>query len=137
MKATRSFPMTAPAASVVADMQPVINALGNLPQAALMQAVLTAIQALPKPSTKAREVVVNLAGGLANSAVDLGTLTSVQAITVRDLTGAQVPTLKLGGAGESPLTLAKDDVLDGFSVTQLLLNCPPGGGSLTLVIFGR
>lgn len=137
MRATRSYPMTAPAASVTADMQPVINALGNLPQAALMQAVLVAIQGLQPPSTKAREVVINLAAGLVDSPVALGTLTAVQAITVKDLTGAQVPTLKLGGVGESPVSLAKGDVRDGISVTGLLVNCPAGGGSLTLELHGR
>lgn len=137
MKATRSYPMTGPAAQVVADMQPVINALGNLPQATLLQAVLTAIELQPRPNTKAREVVINLAAGLVDSPVALGTLTTVQAITVKDLTGAQVPTLKLGGAGESPLSLAKGDVRDGLSVTGLLINCAAGGGSLTLELHGR
>lgn len=169
MRAVRSMPMTGPAAIVTADMQPVINALGNLPQASLNQAILTAIQSMPqaasaaaqlaaiqalpqadvaqaildalnlqqRPSTKAREVVVNLAAGLADAAVALGTLTTVQAITVRDLTGNQVPTLKLGGAGESPLTLAKGDVFDGLSVSQLLIGCAAGGGTMTLVLFGR
>lgn len=136
MKATRSFPMVAPTAQVVADMQPLINAMGNLPQAALMQAVLVAIQDLTSPSTKAREVVINLAPGLVDSPVDIGTLTTVQSISVKDLTGTVTPTLKLGGAGESGLTLAPGDTIDGLKVSQMLITSAPGGGALTLIMLG-
>ncbi|HJV39993.1 MAG TPA: hypothetical protein VJ549_00540 [Geothrix sp.] len=134
MPTVKSYPLVPPGTAITADMQPTINAIGLLPQASLVQVIL---DAMPKASTKGRQVVVDLTAGLADVAVALGTLTTVQSITVRDLTGAQVPTLKLGAAAESPITLAKGDVIDGLSVTQLLLNCPAGGGSLTLVLLGR
>ncbi|WP_257303392.1 hypothetical protein [Geothrix campi] len=137
MRVVKSFSMTPPAAAVIADMQPVINALGLTMQATAGQAIIDALALLPKAATKAREVTINMAAGLVDSAVALGTLTTVQSVFVKDLTGAIVPTLKLGGAGESPLTLAKGDTRDGFSVTGLLLNCGAGGGSITLELYGR
>lgn len=111
--------------------------LQGLATEATAQALLTAIQALPRPSSKIHRVTVSLAGALNNQAVGLGTLTRVHAVTVADLTGAVIPTLRFNGIGEATIPLAKGEVRDGLDVSTLHVSCAAGGGSLVLELHGR
>lgn len=111
--------------------------LQGLATEATAQALLTAIQALPRPSSKVHRVTVSLAGALNNQAVGLGTLTRVHAVTVADLTGAVIPTLRFNGIGEATIPLAKGEVRDGLDVATLHVSCAAGGGSLVLELHGR
>jgi hypothetical protein len=118
--------------------EPIIkDDLEPLATEAALQALLTAVQALPRVTTKVHRVTISLANALANSAVALGTLTHVHAVTVADLTGAVVPTLKVNGIGETAVPLAKGEVRDGLDATTLHINCGAGGGTLVLELHGR
>ncbi len=111
--------------------------LQTVAKEATAQALLAAIQALPRPSSKIHRVTVSLAGALNNQVVALGTLTRVHAVTVADLTGTVVPTLKFNGTGEVAIPLAKGEVRDGLDVSTLHVSCASGGGSLVLELHGR
>jgi len=102
-----------------------------------VQQILDALAFLPRTSTRAVQVVVSLAAAMADAPVNLGGLTVVQSFTVKDLSGAVIPTIKLNGLVESPLSLAKGEVRSDLQITSLFLNCAAGGGSLTLELHGR
>ncbi len=101
------------------------------------QALLSAIEALPRPSTRVHRVTVSLATALNNQAVGLGTLTRVHGVVVVDLTGSVVPTLKFNGTGEAAIPLAKGEARSGLDVSTLHVSCAAGGGSLVLELAGR
>lgn len=118
--------------------EPIIKEdLAPLATEAALQAILTAVQALPRPSTKLHRVTISLANALVDSAVALGTLTRVHSVTVADLTGAVVPTLKVNGTAEVGVPLAKGEVRDQLEAQTLHVNCAAGGGNLVLELHGR
>lgn len=109
----------------------------NPATAELQASILAALQALPKSSTKARQVTVDLAPVLADAPVAFGTLAKVHAVTVVDLTGAATPSLKINGTAEAALPLAKGQTRSGLLATTLHLSSPGGGGSLVLELHGE
>lgn len=124
---------------IKADLAPIATeaTAQTLGKDASLQALLVAVQALPRVSTKIHRVTISLAGALVDSIVALGTLTHVHAVTVADLTGAVIPTLKVNGVGETAVPLAKGEVRDQLDATTLHINCAAGGGSLVLELHGR
>lgn len=123
-------------------LQAVQTALGALATEATQAEVLAAIQAQSGGITKASELALdaNFQAGLANWPVPFGTLATVTRLRVLALTGATL-TVKLGGTGESAISLAQGDVLDGLEIAAaagLYLNSPgAAGATLTLQLFGR
>lgn len=99
--------------------------------------LVTAVQALPRLSTKVHRVTLSLAAALNNAVVGLGTLTKVQSVNVVDLTGSVVPTMKFNGTTEAAIPLAKGEIRNGLDVTTLHVTCGAGGGSLVLELMGR
>lgn len=103
----------------------------------LQASILAVLQALPKASTKARQVTVDLAPVLADAPVAFGTLAKVHAVTVVDLTGTVTPSLKINGTAEAALPLAKGQTRSGLMASTLHLSGPGGVGSLVLELHGE
>lgn len=88
-------------------------------------------------SSRGEQVTVNLAGANANLRVD-SSFKIVQAVTVVALTGAVVPTLKLGSTTAPALPLVLNQIRDGLAVTGgLYVSNGAGGGFITLEIHGH
>lgn len=128
-----------PATLLTPDLRAVNPATAELQASILaaLQALLAALQAQALPATKAHRLVVDLSAPLADAALNLGPLAVVSALTVADLTGTVTPTLKLNGADQTPLPLAKGEVRDGLAAATLHLSGPGGVGTLVLELHGR
>jgi hypothetical protein len=121
------------------DLAPLVHTadLATLATDASLALILASLALQPKTATKAVQVTISLAAALVDAPVDLGGLLNVFTVTVKDLTGATIPTLKINGIAESPLTLAKGEVRTGLNATTLHVSTAAGGGSLVLELLGR
>lgn len=122
-----------------ADLAPLVHTadLATLATDASLALILAALALQPKTATKAVQLTISLAAALVDAPVALGGLLNVFTVTVKDLTGATIPTLKINGIAESPLTLTKGEVRTGLNATMLHVSTAAGGGSLVLELLGR
>lgn len=103
-----------------------------------LAASLAALQALPLPSTKVREVTIALTGAMVNSAVALGGITTIQSVVVRTLANGAGTTLRFGAVGDPTVVIAQGEIRENLSLAGLFVSCPgAAGGSLTLELHGR